>query len=180
MHTQTSNSAQFDSLQRFFRKSPACILRVASVRVKRALAIKTPGAAQQLSTLPGQLVSSWLALRAGVLRRAVSLSARPLVTLAAPALSAPAADSHARHRRSFPFPAHQLHLHSKGFHCGLTRRLTGPIAAGRPLGYKSLAQTPARRNRPVSLYVRRHKYQRAQFADRYTTQSYDVLSRYHD
>ena len=41
--------------------------------------------------------------------------------------------------------------------CGLTRRSTGPIAAGRHLGYKSLAQIPAHRNRPVSLYVRRHK-----------------------
>ena len=157
MHTQTSNSAQFDSLQRFFHKPPACILRVASAREKRALATKPPSTAQQLSTLPGQLVSSWLALRAGVLRRAVSLSARPLVTLAAPALSAPAALSHARHRRSFPSSAHLQHLHSKGFHCGLTRRLTRPIAAGRHLGYKSLAQTPARRNRPVSLYVRPHR-----------------------
>ena len=156
MHTQTSSSARFDSQQRFFRKSPACILRVASAREKRALATKAPSAAHQLSTPPSQLVSSWLALRAGVLRRAVSLSARPLVTLAASAPSAPAAHSHARHRRSFSFPAHPLHLHSKGFHCGLTRRSTGPIAAGRHLGYKSLAQTPARRNRPVSLYVRHH------------------------
>ena len=154
MHTQTSSFARFDSRTRFFRKSPAYILRVASAREKRTLATKLPSAAQQLSTPPGQLVSSWLALRAGVLRRAVSLSARPLVTLAAPALSAPAAHSHARHRRNFPFLAHPLHLHSKGFHCGLTRRSTGPIAAGRHLGYKSLAQTPARRNRPVSLYVR--------------------------
>ena len=40
---------------------------------------------------------------------------------------------------------------------GLTWRSTGPIAAGRHLGYKSLAQTPARRNRPVSLYVRPHR-----------------------
>ena len=38
----------------------------------------------------------------------------------------------------------------------LTRRSTGPIAAGRHLGYKSLAQIPAHRNRPVSLYVRPH------------------------
>ena len=119
---------------------------------------KPPSAAQQLSTPPGQLASSWLALRAGVLRRAVSFSARPLVTLAAPELSAQSAHSHARHRRSFPFPAHPLQLHPKGFHCGLTRRLTGPIAAGRHLGYKSLAQTPPYRNRPVSLYVRFHKH----------------------
>ena len=41
--------------------------------------------------------------------------------------------------------------------CWLTIRSTGPIAAGRHLGYKSLAQTPARRNRPVSSNVRRHK-----------------------
>ena len=157
MRTQTSSSARFDSQQRFSGKSPAGILRLASARKKRMLATKHPSAAKQLSTSQRRLVSSWLALRAGLLRRAVSLSARPLVTLAAPALSAPAAHSHARHRRNFPFPAHPLHLHSKGFHCGLTRRLTGPIAAGRHLGYKSLAQTPARRNRPVSLYVRPHK-----------------------
>ena len=154
MHTQTSSSARFDSQQRFFHKSPACILRIASAREKRALATKSPSAARQLSTPPDQLVSSWVALRASVLRRAVSLSARPLVTLAAPALLAPAAHSPTCHRGNFPSSACQLHLHSKGFHCGLTRRSTGPIAAGRHLGYKSLAQTPARRNRPVSLYVR--------------------------
>ena len=39
--------------------------------------------------------------------------------------------------------------------CGLTIRSTGPIAAGRHLGYKSLAQIPARLNRPVSSNVRR-------------------------
>ena len=39
---------------------------------------------------------------------------------------------------------------------GLTGRSTGPIAAGRHLGYKSLAQMPAYRNRPVTLYVRPH------------------------
>ena len=38
--------------------------------------------------------------------------------------------------------------------CGLTIRSTGPIAAGRHLGYKSLAQIPAHRNRPVSSNVR--------------------------
>ena len=37
----------------------------------------------------------------------------------------------------------------------LTIRSTGPIAAGRHLGYKSLAQMPARRNGPVSSNVRR-------------------------
>ena len=40
---------------------------------------------------------------------------------------------------------------------GLTIRSTGPIAAGRHLGYKSLAQMPTHRNRPVSSNVRRHK-----------------------
>ena len=43
--------------------------------------------------------------------------------------------------------------------CGLTRRSTGPIAAGRHLGYKSISQIPAHRNRPVSLYVRPHSSQ---------------------
>ena len=42
-------------------------------------------------------------------------------------------------------------------HCWLTHRSTGPIAAGRHLGYKSLAQIPARRNGPVSSNVRPHK-----------------------
>ena len=37
---------------------------------------------------------------------------------------------------------------------GLTYRSTGPIAACRHLGYKSLAQMPARRNGPVSSNVR--------------------------
>ena len=41
--------------------------------------------------------------------------------------------------------------------CGLTIRSTGPIAAGRHLGYKSLAQMPSRRNGPVSSNVRRHR-----------------------
>ena len=40
---------------------------------------------------------------------------------------------------------------------GLTTRSTGPIAAGRHLGYKSLAQMPTRRNGPVSSNVRPHK-----------------------
>ena len=35
----------------------------------------------------------------------------------------------------------------------ITGRSTGPIAAGRHLGYKSLAQIPTRRNRPVSFDV---------------------------
>ena len=42
---------------------------------------------------------------------------------------------------------------------GLTIRSTGPIAAGRHLGYKSLAQIPAHRNRPVSSNVRPHTSQ---------------------
>ena len=38
----------------------------------------------------------------------------------------------------------------------LTHRSTGPIAACRHLGYKSLAQMPAHRNGPVSSNVRPH------------------------
>ena len=38
----------------------------------------------------------------------------------------------------------------------LTIRSTGPIAAGRHLGYKSLAQMPTHRNGPVSSNVRPH------------------------
>ena len=49
--------------------------------------------------------------------------------------------------------------------CCLTGRSTGPIAAGRHLGYKSLAQTPARRNRPVSLYVRHQLSNSANFVN---------------
>ena len=40
---------------------------------------------------------------------------------------------------------------------GLTIRSTGPTAAGRHLGYKSLAQMPSRRNGPVSSNVRPHR-----------------------
>ena len=40
---------------------------------------------------------------------------------------------------------------------GLTTRSTGPIAACRHLGYKSLAQMPTRRNGPVSSNVRPHQ-----------------------
>ena len=54
-------------------------------------------------------------------------------------------------------------MHSHYPHCCLTWRSTGPIAAGRHLGYKSLAQIPARRNRPVSLYVRPHRIHRCPF-----------------
>ena len=42
--------------------------------------------------------------------------------------------------------------------CWLTCRSTGPIAAGRHLGYKSLAQIPAHRNRPVSFDVIRLQF----------------------
>ena len=45
---------------------------------------------------------------------------------------------------------------SKLKRCGLTIRSTGPIAAGRHLGCKSLAQMPAHRNGPVSSNVRAH------------------------
>ena len=41
--------------------------------------------------------------------------------------------------------------------CGLTTRSTGPIAAGRHLGYKSLAQMPTRRNGPFSSNVSHHR-----------------------
>ena len=41
--------------------------------------------------------------------------------------------------------------------CCLTGRSTGPIAAVQHLGYKSLAQIPARHNRPVSYDVRPHR-----------------------
>ena len=41
--------------------------------------------------------------------------------------------------------------------CWLTHRSTGPIAACRHLGYKSLAQMPTRRNGPVSSNVSHHR-----------------------
>ena len=41
--------------------------------------------------------------------------------------------------------------------CRLTIRSTGPIAACRHLGYKSLAQMPAHRNGPVNSNVRPHQ-----------------------
>ena len=52
--------------------------------------------------------------------------------------------------------------------CGLTIRSTGPIAAGRHLGYKSLAQMPARRNGPVSSNVRAHNFTPAHFIENNT------------
>ena len=51
-----------------------------------------------------------------------------------------------------PNSAHQMLMR-----CRLTIRSTGPIAAGRHLGYKSLAQMPAHRNRPVTSNVRPHQ-----------------------
>ena len=48
---------------------------------------------------------------------------------------------------------------------GLTPRSTGPIAAGRHLGYKSLAQMPSRRNGPVSSNVRRRTHPLARLSD---------------
>ena len=50
----------------------------------------------------------------------------------------------------------KLH-HECAAKCRLTIRSTGPIAAGRHLGYKSLAQMPTHRNGPVSSNVRPHK-----------------------
>ena len=47
-----------------------------------------------------------------------------------------------------------ISIHFGSAQRGLTIRSTGPIAAGRHLGYKSLAQLPARRNGPVSSNVR--------------------------
>ena len=62
-------------------------------------------------------------------------------------------------------PPALMHSPSITKRCCLTGRSTGPIAAGRHLGYKSLAQTPARRNRPVSLYVRHHPENAANFVN---------------
>ena len=56
-------------------------------------------------------------------------------------------------------PIMYFHSHQ----CWLTCRSTGPIAAGRHLGYKSLAQIPPRRNRPVSFNVRPQKSPSVQF-----------------
>ena len=54
------------------------------------------------------------------------------------------------------FPPALMHSPSITKRCCLTIRSTGPIAAGRHLGYKSLAQMPAHRNRPVTSNVRHH------------------------
>ena len=54
--------------------------------------------------------------------------------------------------------------HQKLMRCRLTIRSTGPIAAGRHLGYKSLAQMPAHRNRPVTSNVSHHKRCTAQYS----------------
>ena len=70
----------------------------------------------------------------------------------APALHQAAA--FAAHTLARVLQSHQ-HLYSvPSLGLRITSRSTGPIAAGRHLGYKSLAQIPARLNRPVSLYVR--------------------------
>ena len=55
------------------------------------------------------------------------------------------------------FPPALMHSPSITKRCCLTGRSTGPIAAGRHLGFKSLAQMPARRNGPVSSNVRHHR-----------------------
>ena len=47
-------------------------------------------------------------------------------------------------------------MNSTFVHCCLTIRSTGPSAAGRHLGFKSLAQMPTCRNGPVSSNVRPH------------------------
>ena len=54
-------------------------------------------------------------------------------------------------------------LHSSQPGRGLTGRSTGPIAAGRHLGYKSLAQIPACRNGPFTFDVRHHPENVANF-----------------
>ena len=65
--------------------------------------------------------------------------------------------------RSFP-PA-LMHPASITKRCCLTGRSTGPIAAGRHLGLKNLAQIPARRNRPVSYDVRHQLWYSAKFVN---------------
>ena len=110
----------------------------------------------------GRNSSLWLALRAGVLLRAVSQTARPVfrpgegkICAGRVALRTGPTGSQFKHRcigsRNAVFPVNSFTPCSK--QCGLTIRSTGPIAAGRHLGYKSLAKTPARRNRPDSSNV---------------------------
>ena len=122
------------------------------------------------STSAGIEAGGWLALRAAVLRRAVSQSARPrphrsLAQSSRAALLRPAnrkgqcsSETHChgstllqsiQRSRNFAIPLSTVQ-------CNLTIRSTGPIAAGRHLGYKSLAQMPARHNGPVSSNVRLH------------------------
>ena len=127
-------------------------------------AIGAASASQMPATRPNE-ASSWLALRASVLRHTVSQSARPAKHLhlharlgplnqAAPVgkicASTPQKRSVQLLRR--PSSAPQVLMR-----CRLTIRSTGPIAAGRHLGYKSLAQMPAHRNRPVTSNVSHHK-----------------------
>ena len=53
----------------------------------------------------------------------------------------------------------------------LTTRSTGPIAACRHLGYKSLAQMPAHRNGPVNSNVRRRRFRSVAFTSPNAIQS---------
>ena len=61
--------------------------------------------------------------------------------------------------------------------CGLTIRSTGPIAAGRHLGYKSLAQMPAHRNGPVSSNVSHHPIPLPSITEEFTGGSQIWLSK---
>ena len=58
-------------------------------------------------------------------------------------------------KRNIQFLRRPNSAHEMLMRCRLTIRSTGPIAAGRHLGYKSLAQMPAHRNRPVTSNVSR-------------------------
>ena len=105
----------------------------------------------------GRNSSLWLALRAGVLRRAVSQTARPVlrpfgatVCAGRVVLRTRSTSSQFKHRRLGSGNAVScLNAFAQWpMQCGLTIRSTGPIAAGRHLGYKTLAQIPALRNGP--------------------------------
>ena len=113
----------------------------------------------------GRNSSLWLALRAGVLRRAVSQTARPVLRPGEGKVCAGRVALRTRstgHSSSIAVSAAGavFRLNTPcSMQCGLTIRSTGPIAAGRHLGYKSLAQMPTHRNRPVSSNVRPHRSQ---------------------
>ena len=65
------------------------------------------------------------------------------------------------HRQRHPASvrwSHNFTIPLFALQCNLTIRSTGPIAAGRHLGYKSLAQIPAHHNGPVSSNVRRQRH----------------------